>query len=165
MGAVAVALDRPLHLGDFVSVAGWQGEVTRLGLRSTQLVTLDDTTVTVPNRLVATSAVGSANYGGIEALIPVTLYVAHDAPVERVRALVWEGVITSAYCAWRRPVQVLFEEERWATRVKVHAYTFDVRHQLAFVNDVTQRVKRAFEEQGIAYPQAWPEADGDAHRA
>lgn len=162
IGGVALALDRPLHLGDFVEIGRWRGEVTRIGLRSTQLVTLEDTTVTVPNRLVATTAVGSANYGGIEALIPVSLYVAHDAPIEEVRSLVWEGVVTSAYCAWRRPVHVLFEEERWATRVIAHAYVFDVRHQLLFVSDVTQRVKRAFSERGIAYPRPWPASPSSA---
>ncbi|MCA8924594.1 MAG: mechanosensitive ion channel family protein, partial [Planctomycetes bacterium] len=162
IGGVAVALDRPLYLGDYVTVGGWRGEVTRIGLRSTQLVTLEDTTVTVPNRVVATSAVASANYGGLEALIPVSLYVAHDAPIEEVRSLVWEGVVTSAYCAWRRPVHVLFEEERWATRVVAHAYVFDVRHQLLFVSDVTQRVKQAFRERGIDYPRPWPASSTSA---
>jgi small-conductance mechanosensitive channel len=149
---VAIAIDRPLHLGDFVQVAGFQGEVTRIGLRSTQLVTLEDTTVTVPNRVVAQEAVAAANYGEIEALIPVELHVAHDADVSRVRELVWEAVVTSAYCCWRRPVHVVVREETWSTRITAHAYVFDVRHQLLFVTDVTHRVKLAFAREGIPYP-------------
>ena len=70
-----------------------------------------------------------------------------------VRALVWEGVVTSAYCFWRRPVHVVVSEETWATKVVAHAYVFDVRHQLYFVTDVTHRVKVAFASAGIAYPQ------------
>lgn len=152
LASIAIALDRPLHLGDFVEVAGYQGEVTKIGLRSTQLSTLEDTTVTVPNRVVAQQAVAAANYGAIEALIPVDLYVAHDAPVSRVRDLVWEAAVTSAYCCWRRPVHVVVREQPWATRVTAHAYVFDVRHQLLFVTDVTHRVKLAFDREGIAYP-------------
>lgn len=83
LSSFAIALDRPLHLGDFVQIGSQAGEVTRIGLRSTQLVTLDDTVVTIPNRLVATSAVASANYGQVDALIPVTFYVGHDADLAR----------------------------------------------------------------------------------
>jgi small-conductance mechanosensitive channel len=154
LSGLAIAVDRPLHLGDYVNVGEYSGEVVRIGLRSTQLVTLDDTRITVPNVMIATQEVASSNYGEIEALIPVEFHVAHDADVTRVRALVWEGVVTSAYCSWRRPVHVIVSEELWSTKVVVHAYVFDVRHQLLFVSDVTHRVKTAFAEHGIRYPTA-----------
>jgi small-conductance mechanosensitive channel len=156
LAGLAIAIDRPLHEGDYVSVAGYDGEVTRIGLRSTQLVTLDDTMITVPNAEIATKAVASANYGDIDALILVTFHVAHQADIASVRALVWEGVVTSAYCSWRRPVHVLVHEETWSTKVVAHAYVFDVRHQLQFVSDVTHRVKLAFAAEGIPYPSRAP---------
>lgn len=154
LSGLAIAVDRPLHLGDFVTVGQYSGEVVRIGLRSTQLVTLDDTRITVPNVMIATQEVASANYGEIEALIPVEFHLAHDTDVARVRALVWEGVVTSAYCSWRRPVHVIVSEDLWSTKVVVHAYVFDVRHQLLFISDVTHRVKTAFAEHGIRYPAA-----------
>ena len=43
-------------------------------------------------------------------------------------------------------------EELWSTRVVAHAYVFDVRHQLRFVTDVTHRVKLAFADAEIPYP-------------
>ena len=108
--------------------------------------------VTVPNHLVADQPVASANYGAIDALIEVSFFVAHQADVALVRSLVWEGVVTSAYCAWRRPVLVVMAEEHWATRVVAQAYVFDVRYQRVFITDVTHRVKVAFAAAGIPYP-------------
>ncbi len=49
-GAFALAIDQPMREGDFVMVDGTvMGTVERIGLRSTQVRTLDRTVVTIPN--------------------------------------------------------------------------------------------------------------------
>jgi MscS family membrane protein len=54
-GSLALALDRPFGLGDFVRVAEADlvGTVEAIGLRSTQIRTLDRTLVTMPNGRLA----------------------------------------------------------------------------------------------------------------
>lgn len=153
LAGFTIATDRPLYVGDFVEVAGQRGEVKGIGLRSTQLVTPDDTMITIPNHVITEGVVASANYGEVDALIEITFYVAHEADVAQVRSLVWEGLVTSAYCAWRKPNRVFVSEEEKATKVVAAAYVYDVRHQRRFVTDVTHRVKAAFAEAGVPYPK------------
>jgi small-conductance mechanosensitive channel len=153
LAGLTIAIDRPLHVGDFVTVGGYSGEVVSVGLRSTRLVTPDDTMITIPNALIATTSVASANYGEVDALVEITFHVAHEADVAQVRALAWEGLVTSAYCAWRKPARVFVSEGPRSTRVVAAAYVFDVRHQRRFVTDVTHRVKAAFAAAQVPYPK------------
>jgi MscS family membrane protein len=48
-GSVALAADQPLRVGDFVRVDDFVGTVERIGMRSTQIRTLDRTLITIPN--------------------------------------------------------------------------------------------------------------------
>lgn len=60
-GSIAVALDSPFGIGDWVVVDGKEGTVERVGLRSTQIRSFYDSQITVPNsNLVRTSV---DNYG------------------------------------------------------------------------------------------------------
>jgi MscS family membrane protein len=48
--SIAIVLDRPFAVGDYIEVAGVQGSVEDIGLRSTRLRTPDRTLVSIPNR-------------------------------------------------------------------------------------------------------------------
>jgi MscS family membrane protein len=53
IGSVAIGVDQPFRVGDFVAVDGVQGTVEQVGMRSTRLRTLDRTLVTLPNGKLA----------------------------------------------------------------------------------------------------------------
>jgi len=48
--SITIFLDRPFMVGDFVTVAGVEGTVEEIGLRSTRIRTPDKTLVTIPNK-------------------------------------------------------------------------------------------------------------------
>jgi MscS family membrane protein len=48
--SVAIILDRPFGVGDYIEVSGTQGTVEDIGLRSTRLRTPEKTLVSIPNR-------------------------------------------------------------------------------------------------------------------
>ena len=48
-GSVALAVDQPFRLGDFVKIQDFVGNVERIGMRSTQVRTLDRTLISIPN--------------------------------------------------------------------------------------------------------------------
>jgi small conductance mechanosensitive channel len=83
--------DRPFRLGDYVSVAGSQGEVTQIGLRSTRLKTLENREVILPNKeIVRQAIVNHTRYpvGRIAAMATI----AHGSSVEGARAAILEAV-------------------------------------------------------------------------
>jgi MscS family membrane protein len=56
-GGFTIFTDKPLTLNDRVRIAGYDGSVREIGLRSTRIETLDGTVVTVPNSKFADSPV------------------------------------------------------------------------------------------------------------
>jgi MscS family membrane protein len=52
-GSVALAADQPFRVGDFVKIEDFAGNVERIGMRSTQIRTLDRTLVSLPNGKLA----------------------------------------------------------------------------------------------------------------
>ncbi|MFC6987882.1 mechanosensitive ion channel domain-containing protein [Haloplanus sp. GCM10025708] len=63
VGGLVLVVEKPYQIGDKVTVGEHYGEVTGIGLRSTTLVTPDDTAVVVPNDAMFTSNVANANDG------------------------------------------------------------------------------------------------------
>ncbi|HPF69390.1 MAG TPA: mechanosensitive ion channel [Candidatus Krumholzibacteria bacterium] len=56
-GSAVILADRPFARGDLVSVAGHEGYVDRVGLRSTQIRTREDSLVAIPNSLLANEVI------------------------------------------------------------------------------------------------------------
>jgi MscS family membrane protein len=52
-GSLALAMDQPFRLGDFVRIDDFVGHVEKIGMRSTQVRTLDRTLVSIPNGKLA----------------------------------------------------------------------------------------------------------------
>jgi MscS family membrane protein len=52
-GSVAIGVDRPFRVGDFVKVEEFVGTVESIGMRSTRFRTLDRTIITIPNGKLA----------------------------------------------------------------------------------------------------------------
>jgi small-conductance mechanosensitive channel len=85
-GSAIIAADRPFQRGDFITVGGISGTVEKVGLRSTRLRPLDDTTVTMPNSLISTDQV--VNISKRRQIRAVeTIHIDHDSSVDDLRAL------------------------------------------------------------------------------
>jgi MscS family membrane protein len=59
IGSLAIGVDQPFRVGDYIAVDGTQGTVEAVGMRSTRIRTLDRTVVTLPNGKLADMRVES----------------------------------------------------------------------------------------------------------
>jgi small-conductance mechanosensitive channel len=57
VSGIFLLIDHPFAVGDFVAAGNVQGTVERISLRSTRIRTLDGPVVTVPNSIIAASAI------------------------------------------------------------------------------------------------------------
>jgi len=83
---VAILSDRPYELGDFIILdSGERGEVTKIGLRSTRLLTRDDVEVSIPNGVMgATKIVNEAGGPPHRYRIRTKVGVAYGSDVDQV---------------------------------------------------------------------------------
>lgn len=99
-GSVAVILDRPFEIGDWIYVNEVEGTVEDLGFRSTRIRTFYNSLVTVPNATLVRAKVdnyGRRRYRRFKTMVNVT----YDTPPEKIEA----------FCAGIREI------------IKLHPYT------------------------------------------
>lgn len=83
IAGILVMLEKPFYRGDVIDIAGFQGRVEDISIRSTRVKTLDGRLITVPNSTFTTSSV--INYsktGRIQIRIPLSLPL--DADLQKV---------------------------------------------------------------------------------
>jgi small-conductance mechanosensitive channel len=84
---VFIMADAPYKIGDFVVLdAGERGEVTKIGIRSTRLLTRDDIEITVPNSVMGNTKIINESGGRHEKFrIRVQVGVAYGSDIDKVR--------------------------------------------------------------------------------
>ncbi len=86
---VSILADSAFSVGDFVTLdSGERGEITRIGIRSSRLLTRDDLEIVIPNSILANSKiVNEAGGPGRQRRVRVKVQVAYGSDVEQVRRL------------------------------------------------------------------------------
>jgi small-conductance mechanosensitive channel len=86
LGGLFVIMDAPYKIGDYINLdTGERGQVVKIGLRSTRLLTRDDVEVTVPNGAIANAKVVNESGGPWEKRrVIVFVSVAYGSDVGRV---------------------------------------------------------------------------------
>ena len=151
-GGLLIILDRPFQIGDRINIKGNYGEVVNIGLRNTQVNTLDDNLVTIPNSAIISDNISNANSGALDCMVVVTLWLPVNVNVTKVRKIANEAAITSRYLNIDKPVTILFFDHfdnQPASKVVVKAYVLDARYEKLFEADVTEAAKKSLIEAGI----------------
>ena len=163
VGGLILVVEQPYQVGDKVAIGDHYGEITDIGLRSTQLMTPNDTVVVVLNFTFLNDAVANANDSAAEMLVVVEFYIDVDADADRAREIVEDAMLTSPYVrvSPEHRYTVLVGDDHYYRTLTGKAYVTDLRNEYPFKTDVTERVLDAFAQEGIESPKV-PAGGGQA---
>ncbi len=85
--SVALFLDRPFMVGDFVQVGDVSGTIEEVGLRSTRIRTVAKTLVTIPNKEIVDSTIDNLSKRPMRQCT-ITIGVTYDATAAKMQELV-----------------------------------------------------------------------------
>ncbi|MGF1457421.1 MAG: mechanosensitive ion channel domain-containing protein [Leptolyngbyaceae cyanobacterium] len=91
ISGLIIMLERPVQVGDFVKLGDLTGTVERIGIRSTEISTLDRITIIVPNSEFIDSKVINWSHGFPVSRLHIPLGVAYSSPIKQVRQAVFEA--------------------------------------------------------------------------
>jgi small-conductance mechanosensitive channel len=152
-GGITILFDRPFNVGDKIEIGKYYGEVVEIGLRSTRLITPDDSMVTVPNSELMNQSLANSNSGESNCQVVTEIYLPISIDTAEIRELVQEAVSVSKYVYLKKPVVILFsheiKEKRSYMKMKVKAYVFDIRDEFKFKSDMTEIIMRELVSKGI----------------
>lgn len=160
-GTVAL-FERPYRNGDWITVGDDYGKVRDLGFRAVQIVTADDTVVTIPHQKLWENNIQNANDGQQTLMCIADFYLgpAHDPAPARARLR--DVALTSPYLDLDRPVQVIVHEQAWGTHYRLKAYPMHADDQFHFTTDLTVRGKQELQALGLEPAAAATAVDASA---
>ncbi len=152
-GGIMILFDRPFQVGDKIEMGEHYGEVIKIGLRSTRIVTPDDSTVTIPNGEIMNKSVSNTNYGEPYCQVVAEIYLPIKIDTNRVREIAIEAAQISQFIYLNKPITVLFlnevKERRSYLKMRLKAYVMDIRYEFVFKSEMTENVIRELLKENI----------------
>ncbi len=152
-GGLVVMFDRPFQIGDKIEAGKYYGEVVEIGIRSTKIVTPDDSLVTIPNSEFMVQNVSNSNSGENNCQVVAEIYLPIHIDTERVRVIATEAAQVSKYIFLNKPIAVLFfneiKDRKTVLKMRLKAYVSDLRKEFHFKSEMTEIVIRSLIEQDI----------------
>ena len=140
--------ERPVKVGDWVSLGGVEGDIVRINVRATEIQMADRSTVIVPNSEFVTKTVRNVTHANPLGLVQVKLPMPLDADTQRVRDLILQAFAANENILETPPANVYLEGvENGHLMFNAKGYvstprnTYMVRSALLY--DVLQRLAEA----------------------
>jgi small-conductance mechanosensitive channel len=157
ISGLILIFERPIRVGDIVTVGGIEGTVERINIRSTQIVNFDRQTIFIPNRKFMSEDVinWSHNDQVIRGLIQVG--VAYGTDLEKVGRILLDIVTSHRKVLLNPAPQVLFMTfGESSLDFVVRPFTL-IKDRLQTIHEISQEIYERFAEEGIEMP--FPQRD------
>jgi small-conductance mechanosensitive channel len=109
ISGLIITLERPIQVGDFVKVGELTGIVERIGARSTEIRTLDQVAIIVPNSRFLETEVINWSHSDPVSRLRLSVGVAYGSDVEQVKAALLEAAKSHPEVLVRPQPQVWFQ--------------------------------------------------------
>ncbi len=150
-GGIMILLFKPFKVGDYIEAAGESGVVSEISVVYTELLTLDNKRITIPNGTLTNSVI--ENYSSEELRrVDLTFNTAYDCDMETVKKVIGK-VIENNPMALKNPAPFVRLSEHGDSALTYTVRIWCKNADYWDVNfDTIESVKKAFDENGIKIP-------------
>jgi potassium-dependent mechanosensitive channel len=156
ISGLIILFERPIRVGDVVTVGDADGVVTRIRIRATTIRTWDRKELIVPNKEFVTSRLLNWSLSDPVTRIVVPVGIAYGSDVQRAMALVVEAAEENERVLEDPKPFVSFDGfADNALSLTLRCYVGSWDHRLVTVSELNQEINRKFNAAGvvIAFPQ------------
>ncbi|NET55726.1 MAG: mechanosensitive ion channel [Symploca sp. SIO2E6] len=158
VSGLVILLERPIRVGDFVNVGDLVGTVERIGSRSTEIRTLDQVTIIVPNSHFLEKEVVNWNHGDPVSRLHLSVGVAYGSNINKVRAAILEAATHHPEVLGHPQPQVWFKGfGDNALNFELLVWICDPPHQFRLQSDLYYQMEASLRQHGIEIP--FPQRD------
>jgi small-conductance mechanosensitive channel len=159
VAGLVILFERPIRLGDRIEVGQVEGDVTRIGARSTTVITNDNIAIIVPNSKFITENVVNWSHTDPKIRFKVPVSVAYGTDARKVEELLVEVARkTSSVLAEPAPSVRLIEFGDNGLLFELRAWTTALLHRRGyFISDLNFAIYDTFRANGIEFP--FPQRD------
>lgn len=158
VSGLIILLERPVKVGDRISVGDVQGEIRSINMRSSTIQTLDDITIIVPNSQLIESQVTNWSYGHRRMRIRIPIGVSYNSDLDTVVQALMDVACAHEKVLERPEPVVIFEEfgdSAW--NLFLGAWIDDNRDYFTVKSELNMAIVHKFREKNIEIP--FPQRD------
>ena len=146
--------ERPIRVGDWVSIPAGEGLVKKINVRATEIETFDGCSIIVPNSNLITEPVKNWTHSDTMGRFTVNVSVAYDSDAEKVKELLQQ--LTKAHpnvLTYPEPVVTLQKFGTYSLDFEIKGTVGDIFYGVLVASDLRITILKAFNEKGIVIPQ------------
>ena len=137
---------------------GTFGDVTDIGLRSTKILSFDNTIHIIPNAELSMQRITNHTYPDIKLKVSHTIGVAYGSDMVKVKQIINEILLNKAEVLNDPPWGVWFTEFGDSSlNLLVRYWISDYREKFTIMDEINMEINRLFEKEGIEIP--FPQRD------
>jgi len=158
ISGLIIMFERPISVGDRVDVAGIEGDVTEISIRSTKIRTMNNTSIIVPNSQFVENNVINFSHGDPTFRLDINVGVSYSSDLDKVLQALNE-VADGHSKVMKNPKPQIhlteFADSSWDMELRV--WIPDVKERYILRNELNQAIVRKFDEYDIEIP--FPQRD------
>jgi len=150
-----IVADAPYKIGDYITLdTGERGLVSRIGLRSTRLLTRDDVEITIPNGVIASAKIVNESGGPyLKIRVPIAFGVAYGSDVDQVSEVI-QTIAEShpSVCEQPKPLVRMRAFGASSLDFDLLVWIEDPQYKGSISHDLLVEIYKAFGREGIEIP-------------
>ncbi|MGK7877429.1 MAG: mechanosensitive ion channel domain-containing protein [Xenococcaceae cyanobacterium] len=158
ISGLIITLERPIQVGDFINVGNLVGNVRRIGARSTEIQTLDQVSIIVPNSRFLESEVINWTHSDPVSRLQIPVGVAYGSDVKKVKAALLEAAKSHPDVLITPRPQVWFQKFGDSSLdFNLLVWTGEPKKQFKLKSDLNYRIEMSLRRYGVEVP--FPQRD------
>ena len=158
ISGIILLIERPITVGDYVTVGDTDGEVRVISIRSTEIVTRDNISIIIPNAEFVSGRVVNWSHGDPRMRLRVAVGVSYKSDLDHVSRVLLEVARRQADVLEDPSPQVRLNRfGQSSLDFELLVWIGDPRHQEAVTSALHYAIRAAFLENGIEIP--FPQQD------
>lgn len=158
ISGLIILFERPISVGDRVTVANIEGDVTEINIRSTKVRTVNNISIIVPNSEFVSKDVINYSHGDPTYRLDVNVGVSYGSDLDKVLKVMQEVADESENVLKQPKAEVHlieFGDSSW--NMQLRAWIADVKHYPRVRNELNQAIVHKFRANDIEIP--FPQRD------
>jgi len=153
ISGIILLFERPIRVGDRVTVGGVDGDVEEINIRSTTVRSLNNIAIIVPNSEFVSNTVVNWSHSDSKIRLEIDVGVSYNSSLETVCAALMEVALENEEVLNKPAPEVLlmsFGDSAWNMRLR--CWISDPRRQPVIISDINCSIVYKFKEKNISIP-------------
>lgn len=158
VSGLILLIERPIRIGDFLTIGEVEGRVQRINIRATTVLSLDRQEIIVPNKDLITKEVTNWTHGDPIVRIIVNIAVAQGSDIDRVAEILRAVAVAEPHVVAQPPPEVIFMAQgHGALDFELRVHVGEPSTRWHAIDRLNTAINKRFREAGVEIP--FPQRD------